>query len=255
MGYAAVHAEVYHENIDGKYQLYVDNDEFCPITIRISYDLNNMQIKDSSAFFVIPAHTKKFWINTISKKEMGKFSFKYYTRAQFGDQSTVNYDKEFEYYLPYEKGARHRIFQGYDGKFSHKNQKALDFNFKSGTTICAARGGVIVDIIDEYSDGCGKPECAKFNNRIVVYHNDGTFGRYLHIQHKGALVSVGDTVKIGQPIAKSGNTGYSTRAHLHFSVCYYNGYKKVTIETKFKTGEGDKAELLKTFRSYARRYD
>jgi hypothetical protein len=41
---------------------------------------------------------------------------------------------------------------------------------------------------------------------------------YQHLRLDGALVREGDRVVRGQPIGKSGNTGYSTEPHLHFAV-------------------------------------
>jgi len=44
------------------------------------------------------------------------------------------------------------------------------------------------------------------------------FSQYLHLKPNSALVREGDLVRRGQPLALSGDTGYSTRPHLHFQV-------------------------------------
>ncbi|MNR57424.1 Glycyl-glycine endopeptidase ALE-1 precursor [compost metagenome] len=44
---------------------------------------------------------------------------------------------------------------------------------------------------------------------------------YTHLSADGIKVKVGDTVKAGDFIALSGNTGCSQAAHLHFGI--YNG--------------------------------
>jgi murein DD-endopeptidase MepM/ murein hydrolase activator NlpD len=51
-----------------------------------------------------------------------------------------------------------------------------------------------------------------------VWHADGTFGVYFHMAQNGVLVSVGEKVVRGQPIALVGNTGSSSAPHLHFEV-------------------------------------
>jgi Peptidase family M23 len=48
-----------------------------------------------------------------------------------------------------------------------------------------------------------------YGNNIVIQHPDGTRAGYWHLQHNGAWVSVGDTVRKGQAIGLSGKTGYA----------------------------------------------
>lgn len=76
----------------------------------------------------------------------------------------------------------------------------------------------------------GTPIYAAADGRVVIRKNNpGGYGYYLSIQHDKDyytvyghlskwLVSDGQTVRAGQQIAKSGNTGRSTGPHLHFEV-------------------------------------
>ena len=53
---------------------------------------------------------------------------------------------------------------------------------------------------------------------VLIDHGDGTSAVYLHLKYNGVLPNVGDNVSQNQPIAQSGNTGYSFGRHLHYSV-------------------------------------
>ena len=94
----------------------------------------------------------------------------------------------------------------------------------------------------------------KFNNKLIIYHSDGSFVEYTHIKKNGAIVNVGDTVKAGQEIALSGNTGWSTGPHLHLVVFYQKMGKRKTIATKFLIDDGSKKEILTAKKIYSKNY-
>ncbi|MEO6943487.1 MAG: M23 family metallopeptidase [Lacisediminihabitans sp.] len=59
-----------------------------------------------------------------------------------------------------------------------------------------------------------------YGNFIQIANNDGTgiSTAYGHIVNGGTLVTNGQQVGVGQPIAHVGSTGHSTGCHLHFEV-------------------------------------
>jgi hypothetical protein len=122
--------------------------------------------------------------------------------------------------LPFPAGQQVTITQGFNGYFSHHDAEgyAVDFPVPEGTTIAAARGGVVWWAYDGSSTGCADESCADQGNFVIVDHGDATFGVYYHLQHDGALVAPGDEVCQGQAIGRSGNTGWSSEPHLHFAV-------------------------------------
>ena len=72
-------------------------------------------------------------------------------------------DSSYIYDLPFEKGTKHKIVQGYGGLFSHKNIAALDFDMPVGTPVCAAREGVIYAYKDDSDEGGIFPGYEKWN--------------------------------------------------------------------------------------------
>ncbi len=75
-----------------------------------------------------------------------------------------------------------------------------------GAPIVAAKGGVVI-----IARGYGG-----YGNAVVISHGGGVSTIYAHCS--SLLVSPGQVVKAGQVIARVGNTGWSTGAHLHFGV-------------------------------------
>ena len=142
------------------------------------------------------------------------------------------------YSLPYPKGVSHFVIQGYKSFFSHKGQLNLDFMMKKGSAVTAARDGVVIKAVKQYTRGGVKKKYFRMANQVIVSHKDGSLAMYAHLQYNGALVAVGDTVKKGQLIAKSGSTGYSALPHLHFAVWMPTQKGRAEIPTRFETKGG-----------------
>lgn len=82
----------------------------------------------------------------------------------------------------------------------------VDFRAPHGTVIRAAQSGTV--IMAGWRGGYGKA--------VVISHGNGISTLYGH--NSRLLVSYGQSVSQGQPIAYSGSTGLSTGPHLHFEV-------------------------------------
>ncbi len=148
-------------------------------------------------------------------------------------------DSSYIYTLPFQHKKKVFLIQGYESMFSHKDEKALDFKIKKGTKICAARDGVVTGIRKDSDEGGLKPENLSDGNYVTIQHSDGSVAWYWHLQKESVMVNIGDTVKIGQHIGLSGNTGYSAFPHLHFEVQGYDAsgnYKQLPI--RFYTQRG-----------------
>jgi len=149
-------------------------------------------------------------------------------------------DSSYIYSLPFENRKKVFLVQAYESKvFSHKNERALDFKVKTGTKVCAARAGIVISVRKDSDKGGLKKENLSDGNYVSIQHNDGSVAHYWHLEKDGAMVNAGDTVKTGQCIGLSGNTGYSSFPHLHFEVQGYDvtgNYKQ--LATRFRTNKG-----------------
>lgn len=132
----------------------------------------------------------------------------------------AKHDDSYIYRLPFAAGANVRVSQGYNGGYSHKGLSAyaIDFSLPVGTPIYAAREGDVVGVDVSNNLGGNSPQYRPYMNYVNIRHTDGTLGNYYHLNLGGSAVKIGDSVKKGQLIAYSGNTGYTTAPHLHFSV-------------------------------------
>ncbi len=84
--------------------------------------------------------------------------------------------------------------------------KGIDIAAPIGTPIYAVEKGAV--IFSGRQQGYG--------NVIMIQHDEETITVYAH--NEVNLAREGDSVKQGQPIAKVGNTGRSSGAHLHFEI-------------------------------------
>ena len=96
------------------------------------------------------------------------------------------------------------------GMWSHKHS-GQDFAVPTGTPVRAAHSGVVVK-----AGPNGGGDGPAYGNAIVISNGHGTYTQYAHLSKIG--VHIGDHVKAGEQIGRSGNTGNSSGPHLHFEV-------------------------------------
>ena len=122
------------------------------------------------------------------------------------------------YVLPYPVGSTYSVLQGNCTNATHRGplRYSYDFSMPVGTTVTAARAGVVAEIRMDFRDS---QRGENQSNWVRIRHADGSVASYVHLTERGALVKVGDVVVAGQPVGLSGNTGNTSRwSHLHFHV-------------------------------------
>ncbi len=86
------------------------------------------------------------------------------------------------------------------------------------TNVIAANSGVVVKVVDSCKSYGDKSCGGGYGNHIMISHSDGKYTLYAHLHQNTITVQKNDKVDAGQVIAKTGSSGRSTGAHLHFEV-------------------------------------
>ncbi|QVY67238.1 M23 family metallopeptidase [Polaribacter sp. Q13] len=274
--FSQLNFKTYFKKAENGFEFLADNNEYCPVSVEVDLELVNLSTSNGNfKTYLIPARTKDFVITTLKAIKAGKYKYNSKTRYNYGDFATKVKDtvavkdkdtisvkkkdtvsnQEYIYNLPYKKGKKFKVSQGYNGAETHQKKNALDFLMPIGTDIYAAREGVVIKVVDYNTKTCITKGCLEYNNFILIYHSDGSFSEYSHINTNSAKVKPGYKVTKGQLIAKSGNIGWSTNPHLHFEVFKQEIIKRETLKTKFKINDGTEASVyLEENVKYQRKY-
>ncbi len=96
--------------------------------------------------------------------------------------------------------------------YNGMGHNGIDFGIPTGTQVKSAGSGVV------YGTGDTDTACygVSYGKWVLVKHDNGLATLYAHLSL--IKVSAGDNVQTGDVIGLSGNTGYSTGPHLHFTV-------------------------------------
>ncbi len=131
------------------------------------------------------------------------------------------------------------------GAYNGKGHNGVDFGIPQGTKVVAAQNGTVV----EAGNTDAVPGCLSYGRWILIRHPNGLSTLYAHLS--AVSVNTGDTVAKGQLIGYSGNTGYSTGPHLHFSVFASAGVNVVRLgEVKAITSCGAARVPVAGFEAY-----
>lgn len=121
-------------------------------------------------------------------------------------------EKESDYYdpeylptmLPVEGFLTTHFQRG--GWFVGHEHLGIDIAAERGSVIRASGSGIV--ILSNWTHGLG--------NIVIIYHGNGLYSYYAHAMQ--LLVSQGQRVKRGHPIALLGSSGISSAPHLHFEI-------------------------------------
>ena len=97
--------------------------------------------------------------------------------------------------------------------------------FAYGNPLYAVASGKVLKVVDGRVENSGDAHDAPllfndayYGNYLILDIGGGCYAGYMHCKPHSFLVSVGDTVTEGQPLASLGNSGNSDEPHLHFQL-------------------------------------
>ncbi len=103
--------------------------------------------------------------------------------------------------------VRGKVITSYGAKTNGKANDGINLAVPEGTPVKAAEDGVVA-----YSGN----ELKGYGNLVLIRHSNGYVTAYAHASE--LLVKRGDTIKRGQVIAKSGQSGEVASPQLHFEI-------------------------------------
>src|SRR5690606_34493659 len=97
--------KLYDQSVQQEVVFMVDNNEYCPVSIEIKFELNNMKASTDNRIFVIPARTKNYELVKISPAANSKkWGWNYEYFINYGDALQKEYEADFNYTLPFKDG-------------------------------------------------------------------------------------------------------------------------------------------------------
>ena len=127
----------------------------------------------------------------------------------------------------------HTAFSKTQAVYRGSGHNGIDMGVPVGTKLLAALSGTVIGT----GDTDAVRGCYSWGKWILIKHNNGLTTMYAHLSH--ISVAEGQSVQTGDVIGFSGNTGYSTGPHLHFTVYASDGVSVQTLGAlQAKQGRG-----------------
>lgn len=219
--HAKLLVEIVAENRGEDILLYAKLQNCLCASLEMNIDLTNMR-SSTTVPVLRDLIAPRTLLTTLSKRDRTKvWAYKYRFRYVVG-RTGARPDPSVAYQWPFSTGGNYPVIQGYGGTFSHfkgtPSEYSIDWGMPIGTPVLAARAGRVVGIREDSDENGLTEEYYQKANLVAIEHPDGTLAEYVHLKYRGVAVTLGQSIRAGDVLGYSGNTGYSNRPHLHVRV-------------------------------------
>jgi murein DD-endopeptidase MepM/ murein hydrolase activator NlpD len=239
---------VRRDDAPGRTRLVATN--LCLCTARIQAQIEQSTVSDVRAgarFVAVLAAGEARALLDVPAGATGKEVLRYRWTASLGSPDAQHYPSR-PYRAPFALGATFPVTQAYPTHITHASpdsRYAVDFALPDGTPVYAAREGTVINLRHDAFIGALDPTLVDRANVIEILHADGTIAVYAHLHWDSIRVHVGQQVAVGEYIADSGNTGFTSGPHLHFAVWRNSPVGEIAVPVLF-AGPGGAAVTAET---------
>ena len=232
----ALHADIERVDLGSSTRLVAVNDCLCVVTLRAWIQRSDLaQIPAGTSYQATLQPGASRTLVEAQRADGAKGQLQFAWRRTLGAPDAVHTPPR-PYRAPFALGATFLVSQAFPTRVTHVTPDsvyAVDIALPDGTPVYAARAGTVINVRHDSFSGAPLPALLDQANVVEVLHEDGTIAIYAHLHWDSIRVRIGQRVQLGEYLANSGNTGFTTGPHLHFAVWRNSGSGDVSVPVQF----------------------
>lgn len=213
----------YERSPKGDVTFFAESNSYVPYTVSLTFSKLTNSTYQEGVVHEVPVEYGRTRLLTLRPSvENIPVGFSYrYTYKKGNNRLKADTGYVYLFPIPEGKVVRANYMVSLDkvlGKEDQKRITGIGFLTTAGDTICASRGGLVTEVVDNSASTSENTTFQATENYVEVFHKDGTFLRYKLFQNNGIFVSPGDKVIPGQPLGIIGGENYKQGSHLRFII-------------------------------------
>lgn len=231
-----LHADIERVDLGSSTRLVAVNDCLCVVTLRAWIEQSDLaQIPAGLSYQATLQPGASRTLVEARRADGAKGQLQFSWRRALGAPEAVHSPSR-PYRAPFALGATFLVSQAYPTRVTHVTPDSLyavDIALPDGTPVYAARAGTVINVRHDSFSGAPLPAMLDQANVVEILHEDGTIAVYAHLHWDSIRVRIGQRLQLGEYLANSGNTGFTTGPHLHFAVWRNTGSADVSVPLQF----------------------